>query len=313
MSPAVSVLLPVYNAEAYLAAAVESILHQSFTDFELLIIDDGSTDGSLSILQTYAAQDTRIRLISRENQGLIATLNQMVEAAKGEFLARMDADDIATPNRLKLQVAFLQQHPEVVCVGGAFDLIDSQSRTVAFIPMPENNDEIQQMILMGRTIINHPCALIRRSALQQIGGYDASMKTVEDLDMLLRIGEVGQLANLPDVVLQYRFHSNSVSAQNIVLQSQMAHQACQRAWKRRGIEGRYDSPQPWYRPTPDPASQQRFLHRYGWWAFCQGFRRTAAYCGLRSILVKPATLESWKLLICSLIKPIPHPSDQLAR
>lgn len=307
MAPLVSVLLPVYNAERYLAQAIESILNQSFTDFELLITDDGSTDRSLKILQAYAATDPRIRLLSRVNKGLISTLNEMLELAQGEYLARMDADDISTPDRLALQVKFLQQHPEIVCVGGAFDLIDPQGRTVQWIPMPQHNDEIQQMLLIGRTIINHPCALIRRSALQQVGGYDPTMKTVEDLDMLLRLGEIGQLANLPEVVLKYRFHTHSVSAKNIVFQSQMAQTACQQAWQRRGIQGNYDSPQPWYRPTPDPASQQQFFHRYGWWAFCHGFRLTAAQCGIKAIAANPSTIESWKLLACSLIKPIPKP------
>lgn len=306
--PLVSVLLPVYNAERYLAQAIDSILAQTFTDFELLITDDGSTDRSAEILQTYAAQDPRIRLLTRENKGLIYTLNEMLERTEADFLARMDADDIATPDRLALQVRFLQQHPNVVCVGGAFDLIDPQGRTVQWIPMPEHNDEIQQMLLIGRTIINHPCAMIRRSALLQIGGYDPEMKTVEDLDMLLRLGEIGELANLPEVVLKYRFHTDSVSAQNIVFQSQMAKKACERAWKRRGISGHYDSPQPWYRPMPEPESQQHFFHRYGWWAFCNGFRGTATECGLKAILAKPTTLESWKLLICALIKPIPKPS-----
>ncbi len=301
----VSVLLPVYNAERYLSEAVESILRQSFTDFELLITDDGSTDGSLPLLQSYAAQDSRIRLLSRANRGLIFTLNEMLAQAKGELLARMDADDIATTDRLALQVQFLQQHPEYVCVGGAFNLIDAQGRIVQWIPMPEQNDEIQQMLLMGRTIINHPCALMRRTALQQIGGYDSQMPTVEDLDMLLKLGEVGRLANLPDTVLHYRFHLESVSAQNILFQTEMAEAACQRAWKRRGISGQFDSPQPWYRPLPNPASQQQFLHRYGWWAFCSGFRRTAARCGIQAILARPQTPESWKLLICALLKPIP--------
>jgi hypothetical protein len=105
--------------------------------------------------------------------------------------------------------------------------------------------------------------------------------------------------------LQYRFHLESVSAQNILFQTEMAQTACQQAWKRRSISGQFDSPQPWYRPLPTPASQQQFFHRYGWWAFCSGFRLTAARCGLQAILARPQTLESWKLLICALLKPIP--------
>ncbi|MCU0523245.1 MAG: glycosyltransferase [Elainella sp. Prado103] len=310
----VSVLLPVYNAERYLPEAIESILHQTFTDFELLILDDGSTDRSPRILHRYAAKETRMRVRTRENRGLIATLNEMLEWSQGEFLARMDADDIATPDRLQKQVEFLQRQPAVVCVGGAFDLIDPQGRTVQSIPMPQTDEEIQRMLLIGRTIINHPCALIRRSALRQIGGYDPAMRTVEDLDMLLRLGEIGKLANLPDVILKYRFHPQSVSAQNIEFQTQMAQTACQTAWQRRGMAGTYDAPAPWYRPTPDPMSQLAFFHRYGWWAFMQGDRLTAARCGLQAIRASWRTridfgfgsIESWKLLICALVKPIPR-------
>lgn len=308
LSPTVSVLMPVYNAESYVAEAVESILAQTFTDFEFLITDDGSRDRSLKILQAYASRDARIRLISQENRGLIHTLNQMVGLARGEFLARMDADDISTPTRFAGQVAFLQQHPEVVCVGGAFEIIDPKGRTVSLATMPEEHNEIQARLLAGSTIINHPCAMIRKTALLKIGGYDASMVTVEDLDMLLRLGEVGMLANLKDVVLKYRFHRKSVSAENILYQREMAQEACKRAWQRRGVEGQFEVPAVWYRPTPDRAAQIDFLHKYGWWAFCQGYRGTAAACGLEAIALQPAAFENWKLLACALVKPSPRTS-----
>jgi len=304
-SPAISVLMPVYNGDRYLAEAIESILAQTFRDFELLLIDDGSTDRSPQILRQYAAQDPRIRLISRENRGLIATLNEMLERAQGEFLARMDADDVALGDRFATQIAFLQQNPDYVCVGGAYTLIDAKGRTVLHLEMPETNDEIQQAILSGRTIINHPCAMIRRQALQAIGGYDAAMVTVEDLDMLLRLGEVGKLANMRQTVLKYRFHRESVSAKRSDFQHQMAQEACRRAWQRRGIVGQFEAEMPWYRPGRDRPSQQSFFHRYGWWAFNSGLRGTAVGAALRAIALQPITPESWKLLACALIKPIP--------
>jgi glycosyltransferase involved in cell wall biosynthesis len=297
--------MPVHNGERFLAEAVESILTQTFEDFEFILVDDGSTDASLQILQQYAKRDRRIRLISRENRGLIATLNEMLEIANGEFLARMDADDISTPTRFARQVEFLQANPEVVCVGGSFEIIDPKGRTVSLATMPESNEEIQRRLLSGSTIINHPCAMIRRTAMLKIGGYDATMVTVEDLDMLLRLGEIGMLANLKDVVLKYRFHMESVSAKNILRQREMAQEACKRAWQRRGVDGCFDVPKVWYRPTPDSSSQLSFLHKYGWWAFCHGFRGTAASCGLQAIAIKPSVVESWKLLACALIKPSP--------
>jgi GT2 family glycosyltransferase len=193
-------------------------------------------------------------------------------------------------------------------VGGAFEIIDPKGRTVSLATMPERNGEIQQQLLSGSTIINHPCAMIRREAILKIGGYDSSMVTVEDLDMLLRLGEIGMLANLKDVVLKYRFHRESVSAKNILYQQEMAQEACRRAWQRREVEGCYKIPSLWYRPTPDLASQLNFLYQYGWWAFCQGYRRTAASCGLEAIALKPDAFESWKLLACALIKPSPKTS-----
>jgi GT2 family glycosyltransferase len=303
--PTVSVLFPVYNGGRYLAAAIDSILAQSFRDFELLILNDGSTDQSRPLLDRYAAQDDRIRLIHRENRGLIQTLNELLELAQGEFLARMDADDLALGDRFALQVKFLQQHPDYVCVGGAYDLIDPQGRTVLHSVMPETNAEIQQALLSGQTIINHPCAMIRRVALQQIGGYDEAMRTVEDLDMLLRLGEVGLLANLPETVLRYRFHMQSVSAKHSELQSQMIQVACRSAWQRRGLVGRCSPERPWYRPGRDRPSRQSFLHHYGWWAFNQGLRFTAAGSALKAIVLQPAVSESWKLLACALLKPMP--------
>lgn len=300
--PAVSVLLPVYNAQPYLAAAIESILAQTFSDFELLILDDGSRDRSPAIAAAYAAQDSRVSLIQRENRGLVPTLNQLAGLAKGDFLARMDADDIALPDRLAHQVAFLQQHSECVCVGGAFELIDPQGHAMQMIDLPEENASIQQKLLLGQTVINHPCALIRRSAFEQIGGYCAAMPTVEDLDLFLRLGEVGTLANLKEPVLQYRFHPQSVSAQYAARQKHQARLACEQAWKRRGTAGSFDFYTPWYRPDSDPESQHQFRMTYGWLAFNQGLRRTACINGVHAIGLQPQRLDGWKLLLSALIK-----------
>ena len=125
-APLISVCMPVYNAKRYLGEAVESILSQTFRDFEFLIIDDGSTDRSLAILQRYAAQDARIRLSSEPNAGYVVRLNEMLHQARGDLIARMDADDVALPERFARQVEFLRSHPEVDVVGGAHENIDSK-------------------------------------------------------------------------------------------------------------------------------------------------------------------------------------------
>jgi len=301
--PTISVLMPVYNAERFVAEAVESILCQTFDDFELLIVDDGSSDRSLSILQDYAAQDKRIRLISRENTGHVAALNEMVQLARGEFLARMDADDIAMVDRFRLQVAHLRQDSDLVCLGGAHGMIDEKGRWLTCLTMPKKNEEIQKLALAGHTPINHPCAMMRRSAVLQVGAYNTTLVPCEDLDLWLRLGEVGKLGNLKEMVLKYRLHADSVSEKQSVLQNQKARDACEQAWQRRGINGTFEATESW-RPGRDRPSLHKFMLRYGWWAFNSGQRQTALLYGYKAIQALPWQGEGWLLLASAVIKPI---------
>lgn len=302
----VSVLMAVYNSERYVAQAVESILNQTFQDFELIIIDDGSRDRSLSILQQYADRDPRIRLIHRENQGISRTRNQLLAEATGEFIAVMDSDDVSLPDRLKQQVDFLRQHPEVVCVGGAQEWIDEAGRFLLHRKEVESDAEIQQQMLVGHTCINNPSAMMRRSAVLQVGGYDESLAQAEDLDLFLKLGERGQLANLPNPVLQYRQHCNSISEQRHREHLEQQRIVCERAWQRRGITGLVMETQPW-RPVDRP-SRHRFMTMYGWWFFNRGQRSAAIDYAIKAIQALPFNPEGWKLLACALIKPLPQPS-----
>lgn len=301
--PQVSVLMAVYNNARFLPAAIDSILNQTLTDFEFLIIDDGSTDRSGKILEKYAAQDARIRLTRRENRGVAKTRNELIHQAQGEFLAVMDGDDIALPDRLAQQVEFLKHHPEVVCVGGAQNWIDEAGRILIHREVLEQDREIQSLALSGITPINHPCALIQRSALLQAGGYDETMATVGDLDLFLRLGEVGRLANLKQTVLHYRLHPNSISESNQFRQTEDRREACERAWKRRGISGKFEEIPPW-RPIDRP-SRYEFLLRYGWGFFNRGERQAAIVYGMKAIQTLPLQITGWKLFACALIKPLP--------
>lgn len=303
-SPLVSVLMAVYNSERYVAQAVESILSQTLSNFELIIIDDGSTDRSRSILQTYAAQDQRIRLISRKNRGIPQTRNELLAQATAELIAVMDSDDIALPERLQRQVEFMQQHPEVVCLGSAFELIDAQGRLLTCLPVPLTDDEIQQQALAGHASIFQPCAMMRRAAVEQVGGYDETMPQAEDLDLWLRLGEIGKLANLSQPLVQYRLHANSVSEKDCALQRQKAYEACQRAWQRRGITGQFEATDHW-RPGKDRSSRHYFMVKYGWWAFNSGQRQTALLYGFKAIQALPTQTEGWRLFACALLKPLP--------
>lgn len=302
--PRVSVVMPVYNAEKYLAQTVESILQQTFTDFEFLIMDDGSIDRSQKTLKKYAAQDPRIHIFQSQNQGVSKARNALLQKARGTYIAVMDADDIAQPRRLEVQFEFLEQYPHVVCVGSSHDLIDEKGRFLTCLKLPETDAEIQTLALAGHGSICHPCAFMRRAAVEQVGGYDERLKFAHDLDLWLKLGELGALANLPIPLLQYRIHTQSVSGQNFMSQRQEALFACEQAWKRRGIQGTFAASEPW-RPGRDRPSRHKFALQYGWWAYNSRQRWTAMDYGLRAIALLPLNFDGWRLLLTTLFKPFP--------
>jgi glycosyltransferase involved in cell wall biosynthesis len=302
-TPAVSVLMPVYNAEHYVAEAVRSVLDQSFTDFEFLILDDGSTDGSLRILQEYAARDPRIRVIARPNTGIVGALNDLLAEARGELIARMDADDICRPDRFARQVALLRDHPEIVAVGGAIQEIDERGRILTDFPAVFGDAVIQDQLLAGRNVFAHSAMMLRREAMEQVGRYRPEMQHAEDLDLWLRLGEVGQLENLPEVVLQVRVHPLSVSSRNAARQHEVAKLAADQACDRRGLPRRYETQTP-YRPVGGRTMRFQFAVKYGWWAFLRGDRPLALEFGAKALRLRPWHPEGWRLLVCSLIKPM---------
>jgi glycosyltransferase involved in cell wall biosynthesis len=269
-----------------------------------LIVNDGSNDNTLAILERYASKDCRIRLISRPNTGYALALNEMLYLARGEYIARMDADDVALPQRFQWQVDFLQHHLEVVCVGGAHDIIDRAGRLITCWQLLLSDAEIQQAALAGHGSICHPCAMIRRTALLAVGGYNPDLTPAEDLDLWLRLGEIGKLANLSQPILQYRLHPQSVSGEHCDLQRQQARLACERAWQRRGIEGTFEAGDRW-RPGKDRDSQHHFMLQYGWWSFNSCPRKTAMIYGFKAIQAIYWKSEGWKLLVCALLKS-PH-------
>jgi len=303
--------MPVFNGEPYLVEAVESVLGQTFADFELIAIDDGSTDGSLALLERYAARDARMRLVSRENRGIRATRNELLSLARGELVAVLDCDDAALPERLALQVAFLQEHPHVVCVGGAFRNIDHWGRYLTTLQPPRTDVEIQAQLLEGSCAICHSTVMMRLASVKLVGGY--RLELAEDLDLWLRLGEIGALGNLPQALTSYRLHSGSVSENSCQAERDAGRTACEDAWRRRGIEhGVYRADHPW-RPGPDRASRHAFALRYGWWAWNSRERGTARSYGCRAIKLRPFALEGWKLLGVSLVKPLAPQLAELTR
>lgn len=205
----IDVVMSVYNAERYLAEAVDSILCQSFRDFRLICVDDGSTDRSADILARFAAEDSRVEVIHQTNRGVVGAANAGVAACTAPLIARMDADDIAMPDRFAKQLQFLDAHPDVVAVGTGILEIDSTAGPLSVVHYPTTHDEIDKGNLVLRTAIANPTSMIRREALLSVGGYREEFAWVEDLDLWLRLAEIGNLANVPEILLCYRQHAAS--------------------------------------------------------------------------------------------------------
>lgn len=300
--PTVTVVLPVYNGEQYLHAAIDSVLSQTFTDFELMLLDDGSTDGSLRIMESYASNDERCVVLTRENRGLVATLNEGIARARGRYIARMDADDIALPERLALQVAYLNANKSCVCVGSAVELMDELGRKLIVWPQLQTDHEIQHECLKGHTAVCHPAALLRTDALRASGGYRQEMYPAEDLDLWLRLGEMGALSNLPQVLLRYRMHSASISGQAAKegKQRAAAKRACDEACHRRGLtKPTFEAWEAW-RPDGSHAAMVASDLKFGWWAYGSREYTTAASYGWRAWRARPTSREAAALLAKSL-------------
>ncbi len=209
--PLVTVLMPVYNCEKYLSTSIESILHQTFTDFEFIILDDGSTDDSINIIQSYCAQDQRIRLIRNDqNMGIAYSLNKGINIAKGKYIARMDADDISKPERLEKQVEFLETHNEVGILGCCAQVVDASGKLIEHYSVPENHSLIVWILPFGRAFA-HPTVMMRTDLIQNIGGYSTDIIYGQDVDLWIRAVGKTQFANLMEELFIYRTHANSVT------------------------------------------------------------------------------------------------------
>lgn len=245
--PAVSVVMSVHNGQKYLRDAVESILNQTFRNFEFIIIDDGSTDNSKEILEEYAAKDSRIRFVSRENRGFTKSLNEGLALARGKYIARMDADDIAFPQRFENQVRFLEEHSETVVLGCNVELIDEDGDKLGLWTRPVTHQALEEAHLQGiGGSLVHPTVMLRAAAVQVTGGYREDLFTTQDFDLFLRLGEVGRLGNLPDVLLQYRMHLESVGFKKLEEQYKTLCEILKEAHVRRGLKLQRLPDRPYY-------------------------------------------------------------------
>jgi glycosyltransferase involved in cell wall biosynthesis len=210
--PKVTVLMPVYNGERYLREALESILRQTFSDFEFLIIDDGSRDGTSTILRSY--HDERIRVVENgRNLGLIATLNKGLQMARGEYVARMDADDISLPQRLERQLDYMERHREVCVVSSYYYHIDEKYRVFETCrPEPKDFLISFKMHVEGYNPICHPAAMFRTKPVRDAGGYSPEYPHAEDGALWFRLDSLGmKFGVVPRFLFLYRYHPRQIT------------------------------------------------------------------------------------------------------
>jgi glycosyltransferase involved in cell wall biosynthesis len=210
--PLVSVVMPVYNAAEFVEEAVASIQNQSYSWWELLCVDDESTDRSAEVLQSLAAQDPRIRVIRRpEHGGVASACNAGLLQARGELIARMDADDVASPDRLERQVLYLLGHPSAVAVGGQVVMVDRFRHVISQKRFPTEPEAIRRMMFSCMPV-QQGAMLVHRGRLpRDFAWYQPGATTAEEVELLFRFLEHGELANLEETVLKYRLHGNNVS------------------------------------------------------------------------------------------------------
>ena len=207
--PSVSVIMPVYNGGQFLAEAIESILAQTFTDFELIIVDDGSQDASAEIIRSYEIADNRVRLVQhKQNQGQGAALNSGIQASTGMYVTQMDSDDISLPERLRKQVQFLQCHPDIGGVGTRRQVCNQDLSTLMYrTNLPEQHALIALNWFIGSIIVG-ATLMLRREFLSEAGGYESGRSLSADLDLESRLLQETsiRLAGLPDYLYIYRRH-----------------------------------------------------------------------------------------------------------
>ena len=232
--PSVSVLMPARNAQRFVAETIRSLQAQTMGQWELVVVDDGSTDDTPRILADFAKSDPRIRIVRQEGAGLVAALQRGLQECRCEHVARIDADDLARPERLALQVRHMESDPACVAVGGAIQHVDEDGDPVMLESFPLCHEAIDDNLVHGRAAMAHPAVMFRRSVVQSIGGY-RPMKIAEDLDLWLRLAEVGRLANLEEVVLDYRRHGTSLVQATMDVRNECVNAVLADARQRRGM------------------------------------------------------------------------------
>ena len=217
-SPKISVLMPAYNADKYISEAIESILNQTFTDFEFIIVDDSSTDKTWEIIQEYAKKDDRIIALQNEvNSKICITLNNGIAIAKGKYIARMDADDWSYPDRLEKQFKFMEENPEIAISGGTMEICDEKMNVLNKRIYNLTDKEIRKK-LFRYSPFSHPLIIYKTKVAKKIHGYNGRFYVAQDYDFYFRMGMLGKFGNIKNVLLRLRTHPESSSMKKARIQ-----------------------------------------------------------------------------------------------
>jgi glycosyltransferase involved in cell wall biosynthesis len=220
----ISVIMPVFNGERFLVEAIKSVLNQTLADFELILINDGSSDNTLSIMLHFSEIDSRIIIIDRENRGLVESLNEGIELARGRFIARMDADDICLPNRFLRQIEYFRDFPNIAVLGSRTVVIDESGKVVGRCRRPLTHQHIVTYFLYGSPLA-HPSVMFNMDMLDKSHlQYRASAYPAEDLDLWLRLSMRYKLANLKVPLIKYRMNVDGISGNNSELQTDRSYE-----------------------------------------------------------------------------------------
>ncbi len=224
MASLISCLIPVYNGEKYLALALDSILNQTFQDFEIIVVDDGSTDKSHEILAAFAKKHSKIQVRRKENGGIVDALNHGLKFCTGKYIARMDCDDIAIEDRFETQISEFEKQKDAVAVGGYIRGMDESGNIAPGMGISPSRVTKTNLDTFPPIVANvqHSAGMFLRSAMQAVGGYRATFPHAEDYDLYLRLAPFGRFYNPPKAVIFYRQHNESVSARNLLLQETSA-------------------------------------------------------------------------------------------
>lgn len=297
--PAVTVLMSVFNGAGIVSETLESIRTQTLDDWELIAVDDGSSDGTAKVLAGFATRDRRVVVVRQENQGLTRALNHGLASAQGAYVARIDAGDVAHPERLARQKAHLDRVETDVAVGCHLLFVTPEGWPVQVYAPALTHAEIDGGHIAGCPgQIGHPALMARRSALMAVGAYCEDFRVAQDYDLLLRLGEVGGLANIPEVLTRCRLDLEGISSLRRHEQVELVARALRRARARRGLATLQEAPRLW-----SPTTRADIVEKWVREAITCGFFATARRYSLRLFLLRPRA-SSLRLLARATIEDL---------